>query len=142
MLTLLGSPSMKKELLQVIEGQAAVHRCKAYIDMKEDEHPTYPAVVNDEALTLHVERVGRLLLGTENVIVGKKVMASEDFAFYQEQIPGFMLGIGIGNKDVGSVHSPHSPYFFLDEDVLPIGAAVHAALAEVYLSEHQHSSVQ
>lgn len=139
---LLGSPSIKKELLQVIEGQAAVHRCKAYIDLKEDEHPVYPAVVNDEALTPHVESVGRLLLGPENVRVGKKVMAGEDFAFYQELIPGFMLGIGIGNEDVGSVHSPHSPYFFLDEDVLPIGAALQAALAEVYLSEHQHSSVQ
>ncbi|KAI6672519.1 hypothetical protein NL676_000425 [Syzygium grande] len=137
-----GLQQLQRRLIEVIEGQAAVHRCKAYIDMKEDEHPTYPAVVNDEALTLHVERVGRLLLGTENVIVGKKVMAGEDFAFYQEQIPGFMLSIGIRNKDVGSVHFPHSPYFFLDEDVLPIGAAVHAALAEVYLSEHQHSSVQ
>lgn len=141
-LTTEGLQQLQRRLIEVIEGQAAVHRCKAYVDMKDDEYPAYPAVVNDEALTLHVERVGRLLLGPENVREGKKVMAGEDFSFYQERIPGFMLSIGIGNEDVGSVHSPHSPYFFLDEDVLPIGAAVHAALAEVYLSEHQHSSVQ
>lgn len=141
-LTTEGLRQLQRRLIEVVEGQAAVHRCKAYIDLKEDEHPVYPAVVNDEALTLHVESIGRLLLGPENVRVGKKVMAGEDFAFYQELIPGFMLGIGIGNEDVGSVHSPHSPYFFLDEDVLPIGAALQVALAEVYLSEHQHSSVQ
>ncbi|KAK4571014.1 hypothetical protein RGQ29_029739 [Quercus rubra] len=85
------------------------------------------------------EKVGKLLVGPQKVIVGEKMMAGEDFAYYQELIPGVMLGIGIGNKELGAVHSPHSPYFFLDEDVLPIGAALHTALAEIYLSEHQHS---
>lgn len=102
----------------------------------------YPATVNDEKLNLHVERVSGLLFGPENVKKGKKVMAGEDFAFYQEVIPGVMLSIGIRNENVGSIHSPHSPYFFLDEDVLPIGAALHTALAEIYLDEHQQSAAQ
>ncbi|KAK9994913.1 hypothetical protein SO802_024616 [Lithocarpus litseifolius] len=104
---------------QVIEGQAAVHRCNAYIDMKEEDHPLLPIVVNDEKLHLHVQKVGKLLVGPQNVIVGEKMMAGEDFAYYQELIPRVMLGIGIGNKELGAVHSPHSPCFFLDEDVLP-----------------------
>lgn len=106
--------------------------------MKEDEFPPLPACVNDERLHRHVERVGKILLGPEKVGVCNKVMAGEDFAFYQQHIPGVMLSIGIGNERVGSIHSPHSPYFFLDEDVLPIGAALHASLAEIYLNEHQH----
>ncbi|KAG7974165.1 hypothetical protein I3843_06G034800 [Carya illinoinensis] len=137
-LTTKGLHQLRRRLIEVIEEQAAVHRCNAYIDMKEEYFPLYPAVVNDERLHLHVERVGKLLLGPENVKVGKKVMAGEDFAFYQELIPGSMLSIGIRNDELGSVHSPHSPYFFLDEDILPIGAALHTALAEIYLSEHQH----
>ncbi|KAL0012522.1 hypothetical protein SO802_007630 [Lithocarpus litseifolius] len=72
---------------------------------------------------------------------GREMTAGEDFANYQELIPRVMLGIGIGNEDLGSVHSPHSPYFFLDEDVLPIGAALHTSLAEIYLSEHQRALV-
>lgn len=127
--------------MQVIEGQASVHRCNASISFKEDEFPPYPAVINDERLNHHVERVGKFLLGPENVLVGKKIMAGEDFAFYQEFIPGVMLSIGIRNEKVGSVHSPHSPYFFLDEDSLPIGAAVHTALAEMYLRDHPSSLV-
>ncbi|MCD7472468.1 hypothetical protein HAX54_013715 [Datura stramonium] len=31
---------------------------------------------------------------------------------------------------MGSTHPPHSPYFFLDEDVLPIGAAMHTEPAK------------
>lgn len=110
--------------------------------MKEEDFPPLPAVVNDERLHLHVQRVGKLLLGPEDVKVDSKVMAGEDFAFYQELIPGVMLSIGIRNEELGSVHSPHSPYFFLDEDVLPIGAALLTALAEIYLSEHQYPVMQ
>ncbi|KAL4594623.1 hypothetical protein ACB092_12G032700 [Castanea dentata] len=140
-LTTEGMHQLRQRLKEVIAGQAAVHRCSAYIDMKEEDYPLLPAVMNDEKLHLHVQKVGKLLLGPQNVKVGMKMMAGEDFANYQELIPGVMLGIGIGNEDLGSVHSPHSPYFFLDEDVLPIGAALHTSLAEIYLSEHQHSLV-
>ncbi|MBA0820718.1 hypothetical protein Gohar_019767 [Gossypium harknessii] len=138
-LTTEGLHKLQQRLKEVIKGQAAVHRCKAFIDMKEKDHPLYPALVNDDGLHQHVQKVGSLLLGPENVKRGKKVMAGEDFAFYQEKIPGFMLSIGIRNEELGSIHPPHSPYFFLDEDVLAIGAALHTALAELYLNEHKHS---
>ncbi|XP_022844546.1 IAA-amino acid hydrolase ILR1-like 5 isoform X2 [Olea europaea var. sylvestris] len=141
-LTTEGLLRLKQRVKEVIEGQAAVHKCKAYIDMKEEDFPSYPATVNDQRLHQHVKRVGRIVLGPENVRSGEKVMAGEDFAFYQEMIPGAMFSIGIRNERIGSIHSPHSPHFFLDEDVLPIGAALHTAIAEIYLNDHQHSAVQ
>ncbi|XP_065872123.1 IAA-amino acid hydrolase ILR1-like 5 [Euphorbia lathyris] len=140
-LTTEGLHRLQRRLREVIEGQAAVHRCKAYINMEKEEYPPYPAVVNDESLNSHVQRIGSRLLGRDKVKEGSKVMAGEDFAFYQELIPGIMLSIGIRNEKIGSIHTPHSPYFFLDEDVLPIGAALHTALAESYLCEHQTSPV-
>ncbi|OAY83433.1 IAA-amino acid hydrolase ILR1-like 5 [Ananas comosus] len=134
-LTTEGLIRLQKRVKEVVEGQAAVHKCKAIISMKDDEYPIYPAVTNDEKLHHHVEKVGGLLLGPENVKMGEKLMAGEDFAFYQELIPGVIFGIGIRNEKVGSVHPAHSPYFFIDEDVLPIGVALHAAIAELYLNE-------
>ncbi|KAI3712495.1 hypothetical protein L1987_71052 [Smallanthus sonchifolius] len=116
--------------------QAAVHRCNGSVNMKEEEFSPYPATINDETLNSHLERVGSMLLGPHGVKVAEKVMAGEDFAFYQQVIPGVMFGIGIRNEAVGSIHSPHS-HFFLDEDVLPIGAALYASIAELYLNEHQ-----
>ncbi|CAJ2641853.1 unnamed protein product [Trifolium pratense] len=125
----------KQRLKEVIEGQASVHRCKAYVDFKEEEYTQYPSVINDKDLHLHVERVGRLLLGPDNVHEAKRVMAGEDFAFYQEVIPGMYYSIGIRNEKIGSIHTPHSPFFFLDEEVLSIGAALHTAVAELYLNK-------
>ncbi|KAF9600905.1 hypothetical protein IFM89_013812 [Coptis chinensis] len=138
-LTTDGLHLLQRRVKEVIKGQAAVHRCKADIDFLEEEYPAYPATINDEILHEHVERVGKLLLGPKNVTAANKVMAGEDFGFYQEVIPGVMFGIGIRNEDLGSVHSPHSPHFFLDEDVLPLGAALHTALAEIYLNDQWES---
>ncbi|XP_028795781.1 IAA-amino acid hydrolase ILR1-like 5 [Neltuma alba] len=137
-----GMYHFRQRIKEVIEVQAAVHRCRAHIDMKEETFTPYPAVVNDNKLHLHIKRVGQLLLGPENVRKAKRVMAGEDFAFYQQVIPGAMFGIGIRNEEAGSVRPPHSPFFFLDEEVLPIGAALHTAIAELYLEDHQHSTVQ
>ncbi|KAF8090400.1 hypothetical protein N665_0477s0005 [Sinapis alba] len=139
-LTTHGMNWLRRRLKEVVEGEAQVHRCKADIDMHEEDHPMYPATVNDHKLHQHAEKVLKLLVGPENVKPGEKIMAGEDFAFYQQKIPGYYLGIGIRNEQVGSVHSVHSPYFFLDENVLPIGSAVFAALAEMYIQDHQNQT--
>jgi len=103
----------------------------------EDEYPLHPATINDDSLKKHVDMVALMVLGPQGVKVAKKMMGGDDFGFYQQVIPGVIFRIGIRNSDVGSIHSPHSPYFFLDEDVLPIGAALHTAIAELYLNHHQ-----
>ncbi|KAK1419400.1 hypothetical protein QVD17_28567 [Tagetes erecta] len=136
-LTTEGLQHLQQRVKEVVERQAAVHRCEGSVDMKEDEFPPYPATINDATLINHVDRVGSMLLGPHGVKAGEKVMAGEDFAFYQQVIPGVMFGIGVRNEVIGSIHPPHSPYFFLDEDVLPIGAALHTSIAELYLNEHQ-----
>jgi len=48
-----------------------------------------------------------------------------------------MMFIGIRNETLGSVHNLHSPNFKLDENVLPLGAALHASLAMSYLERQQ-----
>ncbi|TXG56265.1 hypothetical protein EZV62_017578 [Acer yangbiense] len=62
---------------------------------REEEFPPIPADTNDESLHLHVKRVGVLMFGPENVRLANKVMAGDDFAFYQEMILGVELSIGI-----------------------------------------------
>ena len=75
------------------------------------------------------------MLGPDNVKMGKKIMAGEDFAFYQQLIPGVVFGMVMANEKPGAVHSAHTPCFFTDENVLPIGAASHTAMAEACLNE-------
>ncbi|KAM0858480.1 hypothetical protein ACQ4PT_047799 [Festuca glaucescens] len=53
-------------------------------------------------------------------------MGAEDFSFYSEVIPAGFYYFGVRNETLSSVHTKHTPYFMIDEDVLPTGAAVHA----------------
>ncbi|KAF5185982.1 Iaa-amino acid hydrolase ilr1 [Thalictrum thalictroides] len=63
-------------------------------------------------------------------------MRSEDFSFYSETMATAFFDIGMKNETLKSDRMLRSQYFFLDEEVLPIGAALHAAVAIFYLDNH------
>jgi IAA-amino acid hydrolase len=45
----------------------------------------------------------------------------------------------VGNEStMVTVHTTHSPHFVIDEDVLSIGSALHAAVAIEYLKKHMN----
>lgn len=67
--------------------------------------------------------------GEENVIYdANAILASEDFAFMLEKVPGNY--VMIGNGDTFMVHHPK---FIFNQDLLPIGATYWVALAQNYL---------
>ena len=121
---------------QVIVQQANVFRCSATVDFFEKESTIYPPTVNDDRMYEHVRKVATDLFGPTQFRVVPPMMGAEDFSFYSEAVPAAFFYVGIMNQTLGSTHSGHSPYFMIDEDVLPIGAATHAAIAERYLNEH------
>ncbi|CAK9169222.1 unnamed protein product [Ilex paraguariensis] len=125
--------ALRKRIEEVIRGQAAVHRCSAEIDFFGKEHPTIPPTINDDRIFEQVQQVSSMIVGRENTKLTPTFLGSEDFAFYLEKVPGSFLFLGIRNERTGSMHPPHSPYFTIDEDVLPIGAAIHATFAYSYL---------
>ncbi|KAK6147286.1 hypothetical protein DH2020_018198 [Rehmannia glutinosa] len=60
---------------------------------------------------------------------------------YAEKVPAAFFMIGTRNKTATSPKGWHSPHFVIDEDVLPIGASLHAAVAISYLDQgHAESS--
>jgi amidohydrolase len=63
-------------------------------------------------------------------------MPSEDYALYQEKIPGLFLFLGINKPGVkiDDAAANHSPYFFVNEDALPVGVKALAGMAFDYLS--------
>lgn len=128
-----------KRIEEVIVSQAKVYKCSATVDFFENADTIYPPMVNDEQMYEHVKRATVDLVGPTNFRVVQPVMGAEDFSFYSEVIPAAFFYIGIKNETLGSVHSPHSPHFMIDEDALPIGAATHAAIAERYLHERDIS---
>ncbi|XP_058088239.1 IAA-amino acid hydrolase ILR1-like 7 isoform X2 [Magnolia sinica] len=125
-----------KRIREVIESQAVVHCCTATVDFMENKRIPYPATVNNKAMYEHAKRVGEILLGKGNVRLSPMIMTAEDFSFYTQKMQGAFFSIGIKNESAGSTQPLHSPYFFLDEGILPIGAALHAAVAITYLDSH------
>ncbi|KAG0498523.1 hypothetical protein HPP92_002825 [Vanilla planifolia] len=118
---------------EIIETQASVHRCTAMVDFMEKSMIPYPATVNDAEMYIHAKKVGEDLVGIDNVHLSSPFMGAEDFGFYSQRMPSTIFFLGTKNESIGSVHLLHSPFFFLDEQVLPIGAAFHAAVALSYM---------
>lgn len=95
-----------------------------------------PVVVNNVELFEHANRVGNSLLGESNVQLLPWTMGAEDFGFFSQRIAATIYGIGIRNETLRSNRPVHSPHFFLDEEALPIGAALHAAVAMTYFENN------
>ncbi|KAI9153115.1 hypothetical protein LWI28_006101 [Acer negundo] len=130
-----GLSYIQQRIEEVIKNQAAVHQCSGTVDFLEDKLRPYPATVNDEELYEHAKEVVASMLGGPNVRLLPMSMGAEDFSFYSQKMAAAFFMIGSKNKTV-KTWSAHTSYFDVDEDVLPIGAALHAAVAISYLDKH------
>ncbi|KAL2479966.1 IAA-amino acid hydrolase ILR1-like 4 [Abeliophyllum distichum] len=128
---------LKQRIEEVITLQASVQRCNAAVDFHTNEKPFYPVTVNNIDLHGHFLKVAECMLGGNNIIEMQPIMGAEDFSFFAEAIPGYFSYLGMINETQGRLEPSHSPYFKVNEDVLPYGAALHASLAVTYLLELQ-----
>jgi len=111
----------------VATGVAAALRARAEVEI----HMHYPPTVNDEAMAeLAAGAVRRL---GANVAPGSPVMAAEDFSYILQRVPGAMLMLGVRNAGWAEPKPVHTAQFDLDEEALPLGAAVYAAIALEFL---------
>ncbi len=83
------------------------------------------ALVNTDQIVDTIKAAAAGILGTNNIItVNRASMGGEDFASYLQQVPGAFVYLGVGNKAKGITHPWHHACFDLDEEALPVGAAV------------------
>jgi amidohydrolase len=100
---------------------------------------SYPVTINHEGLTEQMISTLSRVAGGENVSVGSKDTASEDFSIYQQKIPGFFFFIGVTPKgtDPTKAAPNHSPRFLVDESGLLLGVRALAHLTVDYLEQKQ-----
>ena len=89
----------------------------------------YPATINTAAEARFAGDVAASLLGEDNVDRDlEPSMGAEDFSFMLQGRPGAYLRLGQG---MGAGHSQlHNSLYDFNDDVLPLGAALHAGLVE------------
>lgn len=95
----------------------------------------YPVTINDEDLTARIVPTLQRVAGKGNAFLGVKNTASEDFSYYQREVPGVFFFVGITPKDADITKAApnHSPRFYVDEKGLLLGARALANVALDYL---------
>lgn len=98
--------------------------------------PYTPVTVNDPALTERMAATLKRVAGADKVQIAKQTTAAEDFALYEQKVPGmfFFLGITPKGTDPSKAAPNHSPRFFVDEAALVPGIRALASLAVDYLA--------
>ena len=92
-----------------------------------------PPLINPADMAAVCRRAAQHVLGEGRVAALMPYMISEDFAIYQQQIPGAFFFLGIGNAEKNCDKPLHSPDYMIDEEALPYGAAMLAQTALEYL---------
>jgi metal-dependent amidase/aminoacylase/carboxypeptidase family protein len=128
-------------------GRDAYDRAKEGIEKAIGEIPTevrsdveftrlMPDMHSDPELVYGAIPAIRAAAGEESVLMihASAPYFGEDFAFFQEHIPGAMFFLGVANEEEGITAYNHFPDYDLDESALTIGTAVMAAVLVEYLA--------
>jgi amidohydrolase len=121
---------LSRRLKEILEGVTSAMRGSYEFNLMSK----FPAVINEEKMTELVVKAAQGLLGKDKVSQMKPLMGSEDFSYYLQKIPGTFVFLGVENKEKGIIYPQHHPRYDIDEDILPIGAALHVAVAQEYLA--------
>jgi amidohydrolase len=90
----------------------------------------YPPLINDRTMVSHALACARQLNFTdEQLLTLPPQGGGEDFASYAQRVPAAFLFLGARNEEKGCTYPHHHARFDIDEDALPLGTALHVALA-------------
>ncbi|MGD2217220.1 MAG: M20 family metallopeptidase [Gemmatimonadales bacterium] len=97
-----------------------------------------PDMVNQPELVRSTLPAIRSVVGPERLLEINQITPyfGEDFAYYQQRIPGAMYWLGVSNSAAGTSGMPHGPDFVADEESIIVGAKVMAAVLLDYLQRH------
>jgi len=110
---------------RVAQGTAQALGARAEVDFRALFAPT----INDPDEAEFAAKICTELVGADKVERDPPLlMASEDFSFMLERVPGCYINIGNGGVD--SSCEVHNPAYDFNDDALPLGAAFFARLVE------------
>jgi metal-dependent amidase/aminoacylase/carboxypeptidase family protein len=123
-----------KRAIQAAVAQANTDNVRAELDYQDRR---LADTINDPALVQRAAESIRRVLGAEHAPVyeGAVPYFGEDFAFFQKQVPGALLFLGVSNPAKGIVGMPHAPFYQADDDAILVGARAMAGVLFDYLEQ-------
>lgn len=119
----------KAQMRQVLAGVTAAHG--AGFDLAFTA--SFPMVLNDRRLAEASVASLQRAVGAAKVKLDLPELGSEDFAFFQEAIPGFYFNLGVHNPEKGIQGAHHTASFDVDEACLEVGVRAMANLLVDFL---------
>ena len=120
----------EQRLEALAAGLAAAYGCTC------DVHfiPEVPVTWNGPEMTALARQAASAMVGAENLVSPQGDMGSEDFAVFGQHLPAFFYWTGTGYP---GQRNPgwHNAHFRVDDDALPIGAALMAQSALTALAQ-------
>lgn len=116
---------VETRMTEICVGVAAQNAVEINLDYKA----VYPPTINDVASQQKAQAAASTVAGRDAVHSDQNPsMASEDFAFMLEQVPGAY--VWLGNGPVSEFGALHSPRYDFNDAILPIGARFFSTLVE------------
>jgi amidohydrolase len=112
------------QLVAIAQKTAATFGATAEVDLQT----AFPPTINDSAKARLAAQVAAEVVGEANVVEPKPTVASEDFAYMLQAKPGCYLWLG--NSGPGCTSNLHECTYDFNDDIMPIGASLFAALVE------------
>ncbi len=124
-----------QRLKEIAENTAATYRasCDVRILNGCPSIDCDPEVVENTGKALRLMLEEDACISMDQMFMGGKILFSEDFSYITEKCPGAIILLSAGHRDEGYSYPLHHPKVRFDEEILPIGAAVHAQSALYYL---------
>ena len=127
-------PSIRDDLLARIKRTVTFIAESAGATAEVTISPYAPVTYNDPELTRQIAPTLNRV-APEAAVEIPPITPSEDFSYFQERIPGVYFFLGISSPDEPNPAPNHSPFFYVDEEALPIGVRVLSTIAMDYLSD-------
>lgn len=121
---------IKERIKELAEGIAESYRGKAIVEIEDGADITYndPDMMNQMLPSL------KKSAGSENVVLSNAKTIAEDYAYYLNEIPGFLFELGGYNTNETRKAPPHhTPDFFIDDSSMLLGVRVMTNLALDFL---------
>jgi amidohydrolase len=114
----------------VVTHTVAAYSCSAEVTLVEIS----PAVINDPEIAEIIRKAAAEEFPEGIIDRDYRTMASEDMAFFMQQVPGCYIFVGSANPMRGLTARHHQPEFNFDEEALTRGSALLLAAVPKLLS--------
>ena len=116
---------LEARMREAAEHTAAATRCGAEFTFRRG----HDSVRNDAEAVRTVREAALKILGAESYVTVPPVMVGEDFSLFTDIVPGALLFLGMADEEKETNMPQHHPKFKVNDEVLPLGAAVLAMCA-------------